>query len=470
MYASPALRILRAAVFAAVCLTLSAAGHQLAAGSAPPVRADGIGFLAVLVLGYLLSARERSLPGIGGVMLATQGGLHLAFNAAQAPARRLTATSMPMGMHATRMMAHPHPTAHVAAAHTAAALLASLWLRRGEAALWSLLRRAAMLVPGLVAWWGAREGRLPALVHVVVPSGRTTGQRPLRQALLRHAVSRRGPPLPDPYRVLFVSRSPRRSAHPCPTTADHSRRPISTESPVSLTHTTLRRALRRTTLVTALATAGLLTAAGSAFAHVTVHPGSYPKGATDGTLTFRVPNEEDNADTTQVQVFPPTDHPIPSVLVTPEPGWTAHVTTTKLKNPIKTDDGTINEAVSQITWTKGSIQPGQYQDFTVAFGQLPDDTDQLAFKALQTYSDGKVVRWIEEPKVGQAEPENPAPVLKLTKAADEAAPSASGAPKASASAAGDSTTRGLGIAGLIAGVLGIGTAAVALYRSRSARP
>ncbi|MBL1093383.1 MULTISPECIES: YcnI family copper-binding membrane protein [Streptomyces] len=234
-------------------------------------------------------------------------------------------------------------------------------------------------------------------------------------------------------------------------------------------HTTLRRALRRTTLVTGIAAAGLLTAAGSAFAHVTVHPDSYPKGATDGTLTFRVPNEENNASTTQVQVFLPTDHPIPSVLVTPEPGWTAQVKTTKLKNPIKTDDGTINEAVSQITWTKGRIQPGQYQDFDVAFGQLPDDTGQLAFKTLQTYSDGKVVRWIEEPKAGQAEPESPAPVLKLTKATDGAVASASPAPKAATAAAGDSTTRSLGIAGLIAGVLGIGTAAVALYRSRSAR-
>ncbi|QZL06878.1 YcnI family protein [Streptomyces sp. BHT-5-2] len=148
-------------------------------------------------------------------------------------------------------------------------------------------------------------------------------------------------------------------------------------------------------------------------------------------------------------------------------GWTAQVKTSKLKNPIKTDDGTINEAVSEITWSKGKIEPGQYRDFSVALGQHPDDADQLAFKALQTYSDGKVVRWIEEPKAGQAEPENPAPMLKRTKAADSTAASTSAAPKASA---GDSTTRGLGIAGLIAGVLGIGTAAVALYRSRSARP
>lgn len=237
---------------------------------------------------------------------------------------------------------------------------------------------------------------------------------------------------------------------------------------MSSTHTTLRRALRRTTVVTALAASGLLISAGSAFAHVTVHPDSYPKGATDGTLTFRVPNEEKNAGTTKVQVFLPTDYPIPSVLVTPEPGWTAQVKTAKLKNPIKTDDGTINEAVSQIIWTKGKIQPGQYQDFSVAFGQLPDDTGQLSFKTLQTYSDGKVVRWIEQPKAGQAEPESPAPVLHLTKAVDESATST--APKASTTtAASDSTTRSLGIAGLITGVLGMGTAAVALYRSRSSR-
>ncbi|MFF2809544.1 hypothetical protein ACFVT2_20640 [Streptomyces sp. NPDC058000] len=202
-YASPALRILRATVFAVVCLTLSAAGHQLAVGSAPPVWADGTGFLAVLVPGYLLSAREQSLPRIGGAMLTTQGGLHLAFDAAQSPARRLTATGTPTVMHATRMMAHAHSmSAHAAAAHTAAALLASWWLRRGEAALWSLLRRAMTLVPGLLAWRGARVGRLPTLAYTVIPVGRAAGQRTLRQVLLRHAVSRRGPPLPGPYRVL----------------------------------------------------------------------------------------------------------------------------------------------------------------------------------------------------------------------------------------------------------------------------
>ncbi|WP_406129657.1 YcnI family protein [Streptomyces sp. NBC_00989] len=242
-----------------------------------------------------------------------------------------------------------------------------------------------------------------------------------------------------------------------------------------------RTALRRAGTVAALATAGVLAAAGVASAHVTVHPESYAKGATDGVITFRVPNEEDKASTTKVQVYLPTDHPVLGVLVSPQDGWTAKVTSTKLKTPIKTDDGTITDAVSEITWTGGKIGAGHYEDFNVAFGQLPDDTDQLAFKALQTYSDGNVVRWIEE-STGGEEPENPAPVLKLTaKGADAEGSSTSAASATASKSSGgsadtskstasdsDSTARGLGIAGLIVGVLGLAAGAFAVVRSRSA--
>ena len=50
----------------------------------------------------------------------------------------------------------------------------------------------------------------------------------------------------------------------------------------------------------------------------------------------------------------------------------------------------------------------------------------MIFKALQTYSDGEISRWIDEPVEGGEEPEHPAPVLKLAKAADAAAPAADG--------------------------------------------
>ncbi|MBK6015973.1 YcnI family protein [Streptomyces sp. MBT53] len=243
-----------------------------------------------------------------------------------------------------------------------------------------------------------------------------------------------------------------------------------------------RTTLRRAGTVAALATAGVLAAAGVASAHVTVHPESYAKGATDGVITFRVPNEEDKASTTKVQVYLPTDHPVLGVLVTPQNGWTAKVTTSKLKTPVKTDDGTITDAVSEITWTGGKIGAGQFEDFNVAFGQLPDDTDQLTFKTLQTYSDGDVVRWIEEAAAGADEPENPAPVLKLTAKESEdgdetpaasASTAATATKTTSASSSGsssDSTARGLGIAGLVVGVLGLAAGAFAVVRSRSPRP
>ncbi|MET7696687.1 hypothetical protein [Streptomyces sp. NPDC005485] len=207
MSASPAVRSLRAAVFAVLCVLLAAGGHALASGQAPPLWVDAAGFLPVFAAGVLLGGRERSLMGIGCGMLAAQAGLHLAFEAAESRMRT------PMVMHGASMaqahmshghtvrahMAHPHAlVAHATAGHVAAALLATWWLRRGEAALWSLLRRAAVLVPGLAAWWRVRT----APPQPLVPGGACRGVvalRPFQQVLLRHAVSRRGPPAGIPY-------------------------------------------------------------------------------------------------------------------------------------------------------------------------------------------------------------------------------------------------------------------------------
>ena len=121
-----------------------------------------------------------------------------------------------------------------------------------------------------------------------------------------------------------------------------------------------------------------------------------------------------------------------------------------------------------------AIKPGQFQEFDVSLGPLPE-VDQIVFKALQTYSDGEVVRWIEEPASGQ-EPEYPAPVLKLTKAQDDgtaASPAADDDDAVSVAAqsdnnAGNGTAIGLGAAGLAAGVIALVVALLAWRRSRSA--
>ncbi|WP_449353259.1 hypothetical protein [Streptomyces shaanxiensis] len=240
MRASPAVRSLRAAVFAALCVLLAAGGHTLATGMAPPVWTQAAGFVPVFAAGWLLGGRERSLGSIGAATLASQGGLHLAFGAAPPRSMRtsygmatphmamphmsathrsiphMSATHMSvthvsathMTMQGMRMMhsAAPPPhvlaahaiTPHATAAHLTAALLLTWWLRRGEAALWSLMRRAVTLLPGLAAWWrGYGEPAAPAPARPVPDQG-TRAPRPL---LLRHTVHRRGPPTTIPYAI-----------------------------------------------------------------------------------------------------------------------------------------------------------------------------------------------------------------------------------------------------------------------------
>ena len=119
-------------------------------------------------------------------------------------------------------------------------------------------------------------------------------------------------------------------------------------------------------------------------------------------LSFLAPNEEPGAKMTELQVsFPtPPQTPIPTVTVEAKPGWTVTVTTTKLAKPIVTDDGNINDVVSEIDWKAKTARrrrsrPDQFGEFTIDADGLPDNENQVVFKAIQTYSNGDVVRWID---------------------------------------------------------------------------
>ena len=217
-------------------------------------------------------------------------------------------------------------------------------------------------------------------------------------------------------------------------------------------------------------TAAVLALAGPASAHVTVNA----TGATHGgytKVTFRVPNEKDTANTTAVEVNLPTDTPIASVSLKPLPGWTATTEKAKLATPITTGDRQQTEAVRKIVWkadTANAIKAGQFQEFDVSLGPLPK-TDQVVFKALQTYSDGDIVRWIDVPIAGQDEPEHPAPTLKLAaaNAGDAATTTTTTAASKDSNSDGDGTNW-LGIVGIVLGIAGL-VAGLLAYR-RAARP
>jgi uncharacterized protein YcnI len=213
-----------------------------------------------------------------------------------------------------------------------------------------------------------------------------------------------------------------------------------------------------------------LALASPAWAHVTVHPNTLPAGSSDVELTFQVPNERDSANTVTVEVFFPTALPLLTVETLPVPGWTATVHTQKLATPVQTDDGPVSEIVSDVMWTatRGGIAPGQYQDFDVAVGSVPDKLGQLIFKALQTYSSGEVVRWIEVPATGQPEPDNPAPILTLTPASSSTVSTGARA-SSSAPSSGSSTSDVLAIVALVLAIANSVALVILLARSRRSR-
>jgi uncharacterized protein YcnI len=143
----------------------------------------------------------------------------------------------------------------------------------------------------------------------------------------------------------------------------------------------------------ALVVLALLVFAAPASAHVTVIPDVARPGDTV-ELTFRVPNERDDAATVGLDLFLPPGIP---AKIAPHDGW-SHQELGK----------------GQVSWTPDSpdkaIGPGRTQDFKVTLGPLPNE-DRIAFKALQHYADGQVVRWIQ---TDSPDDERPAAFLDLS--------------------------------------------------------
>ncbi|WP_261574966.1 YcnI family copper-binding membrane protein [Frankia gtarii] len=236
------------------------------------------------------------------------------------------------------------------------------------------------------------------------------------------------------------------------------------------------RLYRRVGVLGVVAGAAVLATTVPASAHVTLQPSTASAGSY-ATLSFKVPTEEDDASTTGIDVQFPVDTPLASVSVQPKAGWTYKITKAAPAKPLSTDDGQVSEVVTRITWTAQGgqgIKPGEFDTFTVSAGPMPDKAGQLAFKALQTYSNGDVVRWVDVAQPGAEEPDKPAPSLTVTAAgAAEGSPTGvhnsaamqnvAEAPQADDS---DGTARWLGIIGVVLGALGLVAGAFALVTAR----
>ncbi|MHB6905660.1 PE-PGRS family protein [Streptomyces sp. DB-54] len=247
MDAGHVLRGLRAAVFAAVCVLLAALGHAVMSDAAVPGWMLLAAGAATAAGAWCLAGRERGPVVVGLLTVGAQAALHSAFSLAQAvadagPDRASLARAWadtwlcgaqglsladidaaralsPMGrmspageMDATGSMGSmgsmasmgsmdpsagmPHMGMHgssggMLAAHLLVALLSAWWLWSGE-------RAAFRLVRSVSAWLFAP---LLLVLRVALPASRPVPrparQEPrcaVRQLLLAHAMSLRGPP------------------------------------------------------------------------------------------------------------------------------------------------------------------------------------------------------------------------------------------------------------------------------------
>ncbi|MFJ4712830.1 hypothetical protein [Streptomyces sp. NPDC088785] len=246
-YGASDLRMLRAAVFAAVCVVLSAAGHVLGSTATVPLWTLGLGSLLAFCAALPLAGRERSLPGIAATLGAGQIALHSLFGLGQqhgsmamdtappsvveraaqlmcgagasalspAQARRILddAGVQAAGGHHDMVMGGGSsmallPSLPMLIGHLLAAAGAGWLLRHGDLALGRIVRLSRHSAQGVAAAARARALRaalalvralragLPGAPGVLPRAARTGFVAPPapRAAALAHSVIRRGPP------------------------------------------------------------------------------------------------------------------------------------------------------------------------------------------------------------------------------------------------------------------------------------
>ncbi|WP_338897259.1 hypothetical protein WBG99_17870 [Streptomyces sp. TG1A-60] len=244
------LRVLRAAVFAAVCVVLAGAGHAVASCATIPLWSLGAGFAGVFAVAVALAGREHSLPGIAATLAVGQTVLHTLFGLGQhgttAASRTTEALDATLVAQAARFVCGTSaaalspaqarrilmdsgvglPTTHhpadamTTAADSSAALLPSLpmllghvlaavatgWaLRHGDLALLRLVRLSAQepvvrSLRGALALARVLRSGLPSAPQPVPGAVRAVYAAPatLRTAALQHTLIRRGPPPATP--------------------------------------------------------------------------------------------------------------------------------------------------------------------------------------------------------------------------------------------------------------------------------
>jgi uncharacterized protein YcnI len=209
----------------------------------------------------------------------------------------------------------------------------------------------------------------------------------------------------------------------------------------------------RLTLAAAVAAVAVVLPA-SAFAHVTLHPNAVPSGGFT-VVNVVVPNERGGPATTKIDVKFPSRF----IFLSPQdvPGWNVKVINRKLAKPVTVFGEQHTTEVDRVVWSSSTgIAKGRFMQFPLSVAVPAAKAGSLlTFKALQTYSNGEVVRWIGTPSA-----DTPAPQVLVRSAKSPVQDYPAGV---SAARMTMSTMHVAGAA--LIGLLGIG-GGLALYRKR----
>ncbi|AZQ71158.1 hypothetical protein EKH77_07995 [Streptomyces luteoverticillatus] len=204
------LRAMRAGLFTALCLTLSAAAHVLLSHVPLPLSTVAVLAAVFFAVAYALAGRERGFWPIAALLVPLElaadtvftTGQHACYGQAGGPvAGPLHSMGVDLvcrgGQFGSPLAGGPAATDSATpwlllAAHVTVGLIAAAWLRRGEVAVARLLRALATLAFHPLLPATALRSYGPAGTAPVRPVRDTLAARTL--PLLVHSVVRRGPP------------------------------------------------------------------------------------------------------------------------------------------------------------------------------------------------------------------------------------------------------------------------------------
>ncbi len=225
--------------------------------------------------------------------------------------------------------------------------------------------------------------------------------------------------------------------------------------------------------------------AGVASAHVTIQEDSVVAGEF-AVVTIAVPHGCEESPTTAVRIQMPET--IPAVTPTINAGWDVEKVMETLAEPIQGEHGEITERVSEVVYTAKTPLPDGYRDTFALSIKVPEDASGLMFFPTVQICEVGESDWIEIPADGQDpfELDKPSPFVNVVAATDSADAATDGDTVTDAESADEATTdivvdevsgesasdddasNGLAIAALVVGLLGLGTGAFAIVRTRKA--